>query len=452
MHQAANTVDITISSLGGLGDGVASYKGKPLFVPKACAGDHLKVVVTRENKEAAFGEIVEVLRGGADRQAAACKHFAACGGCSLQQLTPESYRAFKTTMLRESIARAGYEIDADVYFLDAPTRRRVDFKVYPSQLKSCDGYTKTVAESGCFAPQSGRTHANSWRAKGIEQGALAFHAMRSHTLVPVTECPVLTPELQALMAPLVRALATLPFAHDIAGVSLTQADKGVDVLLTTRHIPKLPPMEAFCKTLGVARVAVHSGNTKPRIGGSITPVQMQLGASLIDLAPDAFLQATKQGQTMLTKTALEAVGASKKVVDLFAGIGTYSFPLAAQARVHAVEGEVDMVRAITTNATKLGMKQLTAERRDLFKQPISVQELKGFDAAIINPPRTGAKAQVEQLAQSEIATVVMISCNPATFGRDAKTLKDAGFSLVSAYGLDQFVWSTHLEIAAVFRR
>lgn len=408
------SIETTITSLGGLGDGVATHNGKPLFVPKSCAGDRLEVAITRENKDAVFGEIVEVISAGTDRQSAACKHFSQCGGCSLQHLRPESYRAFKTGMLKESLARAGFTVDAEVVFLDAPTRRRVDFKV--------------------------------------EGGALAFHAMRSHALVPVVECPVLTPALQALMAPLAQALAGLPFGKDIVGASLTQADEGIDVLLTTRHVPKLPPMEAFCKTLGLARVAVQSGNTKPRVAGQIAPVHMRLGASRIDLSPNAFLQATEAGQGRLTETALAAAQSAKKVVDLFAGIGTYSFPLAAHTRVHAVEGEVDMVRAIKTNAAKLGMQSLTAECRDLFKQPFTAQELRGFDAAIINPPRTGAKAQTEQLVQSDVSTVVMISCNPATFGRDANTLKDGGFSLVSAYGLDQFVWSTHLEIAAVFKR
>lgn len=352
------------------------------------------------------GAIEEILSPGPGRVAPPCPHFSVCGGCTLQQLVPEAYRTFKTRILHNALAAAGFPMpDAKVHFLPAASRRRVEFKV-------------------------------------TAEGTLGLLPLRSHLPIAIGECLILEPELQSLIAPVNDWLPMQDHAQ-IKSIGLTAADSGVDMVVAYR----IPPSQGASE-LNVARLTARLPDGSLKTLRQLAPVEMRLGKHTIPLPPDAFLQATREGQHLLTQAALEATAQAKSVADLFCGIGTYSIPLSDRARVHAVEMEAAMIE----NLTLRHLPNLTGERRDLFKNPLTPQELRRFDAAILNPPRLGAKMQCEQLAQSKVKTIVMISCNPATFARDAKILAKDGYQLESAFGVDQFVWSAHLEIAGVFRR
>ena len=284
--------------------------------------------------------------------------------------------------------------------------------------------------------------------------ALAFHDLRSHNATVIDECLLLVPKLQALIAPLNEQLSDLDFSQALYSVGLTKADHGIDMLLTLKNydLSAVPSLEALAKALGIARISVRTPNEKAIIVASLQPVEMQLGDYAITLPPEAFLQATAEGQAELTRMALEATQSSSAVVDLFCGIGSYSFPLSHHVKTHAVELDEAMVRTLKESIKRHALTNVSAQRRDLFKQPLTATELSTYAAAIINPPRLGAKAQCQQLAESQLKTVVMISCNPATFARDMLILKKAGFAMETVRAIDQFVWSQHLEIAAVLRR
>ena len=418
---SSSFAEVIVESLGGLGDGIARLSGKPLFVPKSCVGDRLEVCVVRETSDKLHGMITRIITSGPSRQPAPCPYFDACGGCTLQQLVPSVYQDFKTRMFHSALSHAGFPSpDSSVLFLPPQTRRRVEFKISNSDGKI----------------------------------VLAFHALRSHTPVIVSECMVLDPVLQSLITPLGEALSALRFAQHIYAASLTKADSGLDLVLTLKGLDtgSLTVPDGLCENLGIARISLRAPDAKPTIVSQITPVEMQLGGYAVPLPPGAFLQATAQGQAALTEAVMAATTGASSVVDLFCGIGTYSFPLSKQVKTHAVEGENDMVQAMRASIKHHAITTLTGERRDLFKQPLTSQELGRFDAAVLNPPRLGAKAQTEQLAKSSINTVVMVSCNPATFARDGAILKKSGFKLDYAQGIDQFLWSQHLEIVAVFRR
>lgn len=414
-------MEVRVDTLGGLGDGVAAHEGRPVFIAKSCPGDRLEVRVTHENRNGMQGVITSILAPGPDRRDAPCPYYAHCGGCTLQHLSDESYRAFKTRMLYDALERGGFpRPEASVLFIPAASRRRVEFKI--------------------------RHDGNAV--------ALAFHEMRSHNTVPVDACLLLAPQLEALIAALNEALSQREFSPFLYAVSLTLADVGIDMLLTFKQydIAALPPLDMLAEQLGLARISARVHEAKATIVTQRAPVEMTLGDYPVALPPEAFLQATRQGQDELTRIGLDAVQSAQRVVDLFCGIGSYSFPLSKSSQVHAVELEDDMVAALQAGIKRHRIVTLSAQRRDLFKQPLSGQELSGFQAAIINPPRLGAKAQTQALAQSSLSTIVMISCNPATFSRDAAILKAGGFALESASAIDQFLWSPHLEIAAVFRR
>jgi 23S rRNA (uracil1939-C5)-methyltransferase len=413
--------EVTVSSLGGLGDGLASLNGKPLFIEKAAAGDRLKIRIIHESKEALRGEIVEVLEAGPDRIAPPCPYFSRCGGCGLQHITEISYQAGKRRVLAQALAHAGFpDTKAELTFLPAATRRRVEFKITPTS----NGFS------------------------------FAYYASRSRDVVAVENCLILEPALQMLMQPLSKALGAWAHSNLIKSVSLTATDSGLDMVINcTAPAPDTSGLEALAERFNIARISlgVPDRKIKPVAGGAA--VTMRLGKYDVAIPAGAFLQASREGQRLLTEAVVAGVQGTRSIADLFCGIGTYSFALAKTATLHAVEGDMEMVKNLKLMVHFHGIQRFfTTEQRDLFKNPLTAAELARFDCVIVNPPRPGAKTQCEEIAKSKVSKVVMVSCNPASFARDAKALKAAGFALTHVQGIDQFVYSPHLEIVSVFER
>ncbi len=418
--------ELHINSLGGLGDGIGQLGGKPVFVEKAAAGDVLRIRLIQETREFSRGEIEEIIKAGDSRISPPCPHYASCGGCSLQHLSTSAYQAHKHKVALDALAHAGFaDTPLDMIFLPAASRRRVELK---------------------------------WDGKRF-----AYYASRTRRLVPIDSCLILEPQLAALLAPLAKTLKQWQHGASIKTIRLTAADNGIEMALTTSHPHPTPLpyrereaslragegqwMMAAAETLNISRLSKDGEILFER-----TPITMRLGNHDIPLPPDAFLQASRRGQDLLVQAVLAGCVGARSVVDLFCGIGTYSFPLSQKALVHGAELDKTMAHNLKQQAKKLGIASLSAEARDLFAAPLRAGELARFDAAVINPPRPGAKAQVEEIAKSTLSRVVMVSCNPASFARDAKILKQVGFSLISAQAIDQFVYSPHLEIVAVFAR
>jgi len=399
-------ITLTIDTLGGLGDGVGAQGSKPVYVPKSCAGDQLRVRLTSETKEFDRGEIIEIIKGGADRVPAPCPHYAACGGCSLQHLNEATYQNIKRQMIDVATGYAGYaEAKPTYHFLAANTRRRAEFKV--------------------------------------EAGKLNYYGLRSNQLVAISTCLILEPKLQALITPI---NALLPEFPSIIALSITLADTGIDMLLQLKNSDGgTEQYQRFMKTMPLIRISVQYPNGAVALIKQKEVVAMTLGEYQVTLPATAFLQAAREAQAIITDIVCKATNGVSPIVDLFAGIGTYSFPMSARARVHAVENDGPMVDHIRSVSPKV-----STQKRELFKNPLTAAELAKFNAAIINPPRAGAKNQVEELAKSTIKKIVMISCNPATWSRDAKTLQTAGYKLTSLTVIDQFVYSPHVEMVSVF--
>ena len=261
-------VEARITSLGGLGDGVAEHGGKPLFISKACVGDRLRVRITHHHHEGNTGVIETLLEPGPDRQPAPCPYFERCGGCSLQQMRETEYRMFKTTMLRAAITRAGYNADnAETVFLPPATRRRVEFKTH--------------------FPEG--------------QLQLAFYEPRSRTPVSIATCLILHPELEALMLPLQHGLRQLNFQQCIHAVSLTRADSGIDLVLHVSAVTPKPQLvlAPLLESLNLARASLCVNDAPAVVTTQRAPVTMRFGDVDIPLPPDAFLQAASEGQQML---------------------------------------------------------------------------------------------------------------------------------------------------------
>jgi len=411
---------LAIESVGVRGDGVAHHDGKPVYVPFAAPGDRVRVRLSTEKGERR-GQLVGLLAPGA-RVAPVCAHFGACGGCALQHLSAEAYVAAKLGWLRGALAQHGFA-DVDI----APLRR--------------------------FAPGTRR---RARLALGRNGGVVAgFHARMSHAIVDMRECHVLHPALFVLVEPLRRLAAALLSKKGTATASLTLGDAGVDVLLELPKVPGLQALEAlarFAAEQDLARLSWRADHAFAPVAQR-RPVRAVFAGVAVDLPADAFLQASSEADAVLAALVLDAVGTPRRVADLYAGVGTLSFALAARAPVHAVEGDAEAAKALGHAAARANLSdRVTVERRDLARRPLSAEELARFDAVVFDPPRTGAAVQSRALAASAVSRVVAVSCNPATFARDARILADGGYALAHIVPVDSFIWSPHLELVARFER
>ncbi len=348
-----------------------------------------------------------------------CRHFGVCGGCSLQDMAPDAYRRHKRALVEEALARAGL--------------------------------TKFVVNDPVLSPQKSRRRAVFKIGKEKGQVVVGFHAARSHVIVDMQECLVLTKALRDFTATLRQGLAPVLAEGEKAEIHVSETDTGLD--LAFRWSRKLRPAltTEIAKAFAGADVAriVFNGEillerAKPVItfdGVTVTP------------PPHAFLQATHEGEAALQARVAELTKGAKAIVDLFAGLGTFSLTLARRAKVHAVEQDSDALAALTNAARKApGLKPVTTEKRDLFKIPLTVLELNRFDAAVLDPPRAGAEAQVKLLAGSKIPRLAYVSCDPSSFARDAAILVKAGFRMGDVIPVDQFLYSDHVELVAGFTK
>ncbi|MDR6115708.1 MULTISPECIES: class I SAM-dependent RNA methyltransferase [unclassified Sphingomonas] len=379
--------------------------------------------VTENGRHAAFaapGDLLEAdgtVTPGLHHQEPPCGHFPRCGGCQLQHLDDESYAAFVTDRVASALDAQG---------LAAPLRAP---HVSP--------------------PRSRRRATLHAEAKG-GRVMIGFSEEKSHAIVDIAECHILDPMLFALVAPLRTLLQRLGFKRR-GDVHLTLADQGADVLVTNFSPDGLEAAETiigFCERHGVARFAVDDG-LGPETRWEPEPVTVTLGGVGVPLPPGAFLQATRDGEAALVSAVREAVGRPRTTADLFAGLGT--FALALPGKVYAAEGARDAILSLKGAANAQG-RPVFAEHRDLYRRPLTKAELDRFDAIVLDPPRAGARDQAAALASANVASVAYVSCNPASFARDAREMVDQGWQLEWVQPVGQFRWSTHVELAARFVR
>jgi 23S rRNA (uracil1939-C5)-methyltransferase len=375
--------------------------------------------VTADGRHAALAAPGDLLNDdggvipGPHHQTPPCRHFPQCGGCQLQHLDDESYAGFVADRVASALDGQG---------LSAPLRAPL------------------------VSPPDTRRRATLHADKGL----LGFTAAQSHAIVDLRECHILTPELFVLVAPLRSLLQRLGLKRR-ADVHLTLSDQGADILVTgfaPEGLKAAETLNDFCAKHGVARFAVDGGD------GAETrwepqPVTITLGGLPVGLPHASFLQATREGEAALVAAVREATEGAKTVADLFAGLGT--FALALPAKVYAAEGARDALMALKL-AANARQRAVFAEHRDLYRRPLTVTELNRFDAVVIDPPRSGAREQAAALAECMVKRIAYVSCNPASFARDAKLMVEAGWRIDWVQPVGQFRWSTHVELAACFSR
>ena len=304
-----------------------------------------------------------------------------------------------------------------------------------------------------LSPPRSRRRASLKALKRSGKLSLGFHSEGTHALVDIADCPVLRPELMALLGPLRSLLKARLKDGQGAGIALTASDSGVDVLLANVSAEGLAAIEAltdFAATHDLARLSIEGPGGIDTLVERRTPLLAMGGVDVVlPVAP--FLQATREGETALVAAVREAAGDAGRIADLFCGLGTFALPLSATAAMLAIDAAGPAVMALGSAARRAG-RRVEVQHRDLFRRPLVARELAGLDAVVFDPPRAGAEAQARALAASDVPVIVAVSCNPNTFGRDAKILMDAGWRLSSLWPVAQFRWSSHVELVARFER
>ncbi|KPF61435.1 RNA methyltransferase [alpha proteobacterium AAP81b] len=396
-----------IVRLAARGDGVTA-DGR--FVIGAAIGDRVR-----------FDGDAVTIEPGPGHVTPPCRHFPDCGGCQLQHISDADYCTFVVDRIVRALAHCGVE----------------------------PGWVAPVA----LSPPRSRRRAS---LRAVRRGGaltLGFNAEGTHRIVDVETCHVLLPELFALVAPLRALLKAALGEGQGAGVTLTMSDSGPDLLLANVAADRLDRIERltdFARMHDLARLAVEGPAGVETVVEARAPL-LTMGGVAVGLPPAPFLQATREGEAALVAAVLDCVGDARRVADLFCGLGTFALPLSRTARVLAADAGGPAL-AVLQGAARAAGRPVETLHRDLFRRPLTADELASCDAVVFDPPRAGAQAQSAALAASRVPLVVAVSCNPSTFARDAERLVAGGYRLARLWPVAQFRWSTHVELVAEFIR
>jgi len=400
---------LAVTAIGHRGDGLASHGGATVHVPGALPGETVAA-------EIAGGRaiVTRIVTASPERAAPFCPHYESCGGCQLQHWQEGPYRSWKKGLVEQALRSRDIAV---------PVRELID------------------------ARGAGRRRVSIHVRRKDGNVTAGFMAARSHRLLDLDRCPVLADQLGRAFD-LARAIGARAGDCDVA---LTATAGGIDAgVKAERRVvePELPKFAALAAQLQLARLSI---NGNPVV--TLNPPLVPMGRANVIIPPGSFLQATAAGETELARLACGALGKARTVADLFCGCGPFAFRLAERAKVWGYDSDHLAIAALAAAARiTSGLKPIAAATRDLFREPLVTNELKAFDAVVFDPPRAGAEAQARQLAKSAVRTVVAVSCDPASFARDAQILVGGGYHLAELTAVDQFKWTSHVEIVAVFRK
>ena len=405
---------LTIDHVGAQGDGRAREQERWVSVPFTLPGERVEV-----SGEGDRLTLERVLAPSPDRIAPACRHFTRCGGCTLQHMARASYAAFKRDLILRSLKARGLDAEvADTWVTPPASRRRAAF----SARKSGNAIT------------------------------IGFHGRKSHDLIALEECPVLRTAIVTVLPKLKDILGLLFTGKEELSVLVTDTATGLDLHITgiSKEAKPLARAEATSAALraGFARVSLEGADVLTE-----RAPRLPVGAASLLPPPGGFLQASAEAEAEMARLVLAHLKGAKRSADLFSGCGTFALRLAQHMPIYAAESGRVAIEALRAAASAApGLQPVTAEVRDLFRNPVSAPELARFDALVLDPARAGAAAQSAEIAKSSVPRVAYVSCDPATLARDLRTLADGGYRILRVHPIDQFLWSAHVEAVALLEK
>ena len=407
---------LVIDHVGHRGDGVSTEGSEAVYVPYTLARESVEVEQVHGHPDRRRLLAIEI--PSPERIKPFCPHFGVCGGCAIQHWLPDRYRAWKHNLVVETLRQARLECEvAPLVDAHGAGRRRITL------------------------------HARMGTHDVLKVG---FAAANSHDVIPVDRCPILDPALKGALEAAWALAEPLIANGKPLDIQITATDNGLDVDIRGSG-PLKPAMVASLSRVAekhrLARLTRHGELVLMRSAPTVA-----MGATTVTLPAGSFLQATVAGEETLAEQVADHCGRAKHIADLFCGVGPFALRLAKRARITAFDSDADAITSLSKAAHAPGLKPVSAEARDLFRRPLVPQELHEFDCVVFDPPRQGAQAQAEKLAASKVPIVVAVSCNAATFARDARLLVDGGYRLEAVTPVDQFRHTPHVELVARFKR
>lgn len=415
-------IRLEIAEVGSRGDGIAVRDGQRFFVPGTLPGESVAAEPGERRGEGVVAELTEILAPSPHRVAPPCAHFGPCGGCSLQHWRSDAYGRWKVGLIERSLAQRGVVPPPFESLVAAAPgdRRRVDFVLRRNGRRVLAG----------------------------------FHERASTRVVDVGTCVIARPALNGLLAAL-RA-AALDLLPDGAAVDALagETDSGIDLLLRPHRrldlgVAGRERLALLAEQADLGRVS-WGGRSAAEPVATRRPPFLTYGDVRVEPPPGVFLQASQRAELAMRAAVAAWTSGSRSLADLFAGIGALS--LGAAASLALFESDRASVAAVEAGVRRSAAKRVAASVRDLFRNPLTGGELGRFDAVLLDPPRAGAAAQCAVLGGSQVPRIVYASCDPGSFARDARQLQDGGYRLEKLLPIDQFVWSPHVELIALFVR
>lgn len=420
--------EVRIERIGSEGDGIARLPdGAPLYIRGALPDEIVRARPVAPRGEGWAAEVESISTTSPDRISPPCAHFGLCGGCTLQHWQDSAYTEWKAGLLRQALRRAGY------------TNPRLSPIVRtPPGARRCVDLALRRTENGV---------------------AVGLHERRSDRVVDVRSCLVMHPIVFGLLDPLREVLPMLNGLHRAGTACINLLDCGPDLLLRTDAALSTGDrgrLADFARAHNLPRIAWSQGDNEAEPVCVLHPPRIRFGDVDVMPPPGAFLQASADGERAIVASVLAGLPVATRrmqVAEFYAGCGTITFALTKQARVTAWEGNLAAADALDAAARKGNLAgQISVQRRDLARQPVPAQALSSYAAAVLDPPHAGAPAQLAQIAAAFLSRVIYVSCNPAALARDARLLREAGYQIVTATPIDQFLWSAELESVVVFAR
>jgi len=406
---------LVIDHVGHRGDGVARADGRSVYVPYTLGGEIVEVEPAHGHAERRH--LLGIAQASTERIAPFCRYFGSCGGCAIQHWQIDAYRAWKRRIVTDTLKQSGIECEVgDLADAHGGGRRRITI-----------------------------------HARRGDKLRVGFAAAGSHAIVAIDHCPILDPALHGAFNAAHALADVLKPSNKPLDIQITATDSGLDIDLRGSGplpIAMISALSRVAQQHRLARLTRHGELVLMR-----QPPVVTIGAARVTLPPGSFLQATVAGEETLAALVADRCRGAKHIADLFCGVGPFALRLAAKSRISAFDSDAGAVAALQKAAASTsGLKPLIAETRDLFRRPLMPQELRDYDVVVFDPPRQGAQAQVTQLAASKIPTVVAVSCNVATFARDAKILIEGGYKIEGVTPVDQFRHTPHVELVARFSK
>jgi 23S rRNA (uracil1939-C5)-methyltransferase len=416
------SITLDILEIGGRGDGIAEVEGRRYFVPFTLPAETVEAEPRDKRGDGIVCDLLEVLAPSRHRETPPCQHFGVCGGCALQHWRRDIYMGWKVELITRALSQHGVRAPAFERPLacEPGERRRADIVLRRQGRRVLAG----------------------------------FHERASQKIVDIGTCVVARPAISAVLEPLRAGMTNILPDGAAADVIVNETDGGLDVLIRPHKklalkLEMREALVALAERAGLARLSWGDRATAEPVVTRRAPLLI-MGDATVEPPPGAFLQATKRAELTMRAAVNAWIGDAARVADLFAGIGALS--LGRPGKLSLFESDKPAVAAIDAAARKLGGNRVVAERRDLFRNPLTTTELDRFDAIILDPPRAGAAAQCAELAHSKVRKIVYGSCDPGSFARDVRALQEGGYRLEKLMPIDQFLWSAHVELVALLTK